>query len=79
MAKVRHLQASGLTASIPFTCASAIWGNPVSLFAFAAGISPASQQSPWGWQHPLDHRFGSPLHLWRLEITDGCDFFVVVY
>ena len=30
----------------------------------ASWIPPAPQQSPWGWQHLLDHNLGSPhLHL----------------
>ena len=38
----------------------------------ASCFPPAPQQSPWGWQHPLD-ALGALIHNWRPEITDGCD------
>ena len=52
--------ASGLPEFIPFICISAIWGQLLTLlFVFPQLLS--------------NQKFGELIHIWRPEITDGCD------
>ena len=65
------LEVASLSGSIPFVCTAATWGQLVHL---AACILPAPQRSPRGsgsicWLTVL----GVLIHIWSLEIADGCD------
>ena len=73
------MQATGFTESIPFICISAIWGQyPASWFYYILQflahcrewlMAAGSQALSWGPP-------GSEMHIWMLEITDGCNIFV---
>ena len=40
----------------------------------ASCIPPAPRQSlGWWGEHSLDRSFGTLIHIWRPEVTDGCD------
>ena len=54
-------------------CASAGWGQSCFLVHLASCIPPAPQQSPYRRQHLLDLSLGSPHHIGRPKIADGCD------
>ena len=73
------MQASGLTGFNPSIRSSAIWGNPVSLFTLSSSrqLLPAFPQlfshTMEGGSIPRIKDLGALIHIWRPEITDGCD------
>ena len=76
------MQASGLTEFIPFKAPQLSGANPVSLFALRSGkwlllafpqLFSYQQLSMGGGGIHWITILGALFHVWRPEITDGCD------
>ena len=73
------MQTSGLTEFIPFVCTSAVWGQScfIRSWQIATSCIPWLLSSHYWWWVGgsiwWTAVLGALIHIWRPEITDGCD------
>ena len=52
--------------------------NPVSSFTLLLSFPEHLSNHRWGWQHHCFVVYGALIHIWRTEITTGCDMFCLL-
>ena len=73
------MHTSGLTEFIPFICTSAICGQSLFLVhLFSCIPSSFSAVTTGSGNIPWIQVLGALIHIWRPEITDGCDIFCLL-